>query len=311
MRKWPYWLFSIILLFIFVPFVFSAPTSYGNIKDDNNGEVGDILINTGKDSGGSDIGTWTNIKDIPELKGDKGDKGEQGIAGKDGIDGINGIDGYTPVKGVDYFDGANGIDGKDGYNPIKGVDYFDGKDGQDGINGKDGLDGVDGKDGQDVDPQTVLDLQSKDISLKDDISKESLERLDGDNLLKKDISAIDLLQTKWNKNQDSTLRSHNDRLNGLEKRTNRLEETQVNIDTELQFIRDKNLTVGLYGKYDVRHNRVPEVGVRVVIGIGKSWTERQIDKVTSELQQQREEQLNTLATVKELEARVNYLSRKK
>jgi hypothetical protein len=268
---------SIVLLFVFVPLVFSAPPSYGNVKDDNNGEVGEILINTGKDSGGADIGTWTNLKDVPELKGEKGDKGEPGL------NGTNGIDGYNPIKGVDYFDGVDGIDG---------------------------LNGVDGKDGKDVDPQTVLDLQSKDISLKDDISKESLERLDGDNILKKDISAIDLLQTTWNKSQDVTLRSHNDRLNGLEKRTNRLEETQVNIDTELQFIREKNLTVGLYGKYDVRHNRVPEVGVRIVLGIGKSWTERQIEKVTSELNQQREEQLNTLVTVKELEARVNYLARK-
>jgi len=93
----------------------------GNVKDDNDGNQGYILINTGETEGQhNDIGHWTDITTIPELKGEKGDKGDTGPQGPAGQDG------YTPIKNIDYFDGKNGIDG---YTPIKGVDYFDGKDG--------------------------------------------------------------------------------------------------------------------------------------------------------------------------------------
>jgi len=114
---------GLILIAVFVVGITSAFSA--NVSDDNKGKEGYILINNGIGQGHQ--GTWTNIKEVPELKGEKGDKGLQGIqgiqgiAGTDGIDGLNGIDGYTPVKGIDYFDGLNGIDGKDGkdFDPIE------------------------------------------------------------------------------------------------------------------------------------------------------------------------------------------------
>lgn len=92
----------ILILLIFFPSIcFSA--TLGTVKDSNNGNKGDILINSGKLVGKkNDIGEWVNIKNYPELKGKQGN---QGISGK------NGIDGYTPIKGIDYFDGKD-IDSK-------------------------------------------------------------------------------------------------------------------------------------------------------------------------------------------------------
>ncbi len=84
---------SIICLISLTSYSYSA-----NVTDDNKGTKNEILINNGSKTGHQ--GTWTNIKDVPELKGDKGDKGDigtQGLSGKDGLsikgnDGLNGKD---------------------------------------------------------------------------------------------------------------------------------------------------------------------------------------------------------------------------
>ena len=87
-----------------------APLSLGTVKDNNNGNKGYIFIHSGDIQGKyNDVGTWVDIKEVPELKGDKG---EQGIAGKDG---------YTPVKGVDYFDGKDGLNGEKAKKEIQGL----------------------------------------------------------------------------------------------------------------------------------------------------------------------------------------------
>ena len=118
--------------------VFSKPTSTGNVKDNNNGIQGDILIHSGNIEGNkNDVGTWTDIKSISELKGEKGDTGEQGITGLNGVNGEEGEKGDTGIKGEE------GTEGEEGYTPIKGIDYFD------------------GKNGIDVDPKEVKRLDSR------------------------------------------------------------------------------------------------------------------------------------------------------
>jgi len=118
--------------------VFSKPTSTGNVKDNNNGIQGDILIHSGNIEGNkNDVGTWTDIKSISELKGEKGDTGEQGITGLNGVNGEEGEKGDTGIKGEE------GTEGEEGYTPIKGIDYFD------------------GKNGIDVDPKEVKRLNSR------------------------------------------------------------------------------------------------------------------------------------------------------
>jgi hypothetical protein len=134
---------SMVLFFTSLAFAKVDQTGYGSVLDMNNGNVGQILVNTGDDNGNADIGKWTDASFL------KGDVGETGAIGPQGI---SGADGYTPIKNVDYFDGQNGTSGTnglDGKTPIKGIDY------------NDGISGIDGKNGKDVDPAVVNDLTNK------------------------------------------------------------------------------------------------------------------------------------------------------
>jgi len=141
-------LLVVIGLFLFTSLSFAGQET---IKDDNDGNKGDIFVNTGTQQGNNDIGHWTDITTIPELKGEQGVQGVQGIAGFDGLNGINGLDGqngldgYTPIKGVDYFDGLNGDKGDTGEQGIQG---FTGEQGIQGIQGIQGLIGNIGNTGE-------------------------------------------------------------------------------------------------------------------------------------------------------------------
>ena len=50
---------------------------------------------------------------------------------------------------------------------------------------------------------------------------------------------------------------------------NKLEDTAYCVRGEIQFIREENFTVGIYGKSNLRHGN-NEVGINFVIGLGKS-----------------------------------------
>lgn len=85
------------------------------------------------------------------------------------------------------------------------------------------------------------------------------------------------------RNYGNELNNHEDRLNDHEGRIGDLEETQFNIVPEVQFIRGKNHTVSAYTKYNVRHNKIPEVGLRITVGLGKSWTQEELEKMEEKL----------------------------
>lgn len=133
--------------------------------------------------------------------------------------------------------------------------------------------------------------KNADIKINDNINKETNNRTLQDNKLNKkidinisdivkntdNIKTVDKKHTAWNKRQDITLNDHesriqnnSNRLDKHEERIGELEETQINIAGEIDFIRKENLTVGLYSKYDIRHSRVPDAGIIVRIGFGKS-----------------------------------------
>ena len=85
----------------------------GGVVDDNNGNIGDILINTGNIGNGNnavDVGTW---KDASSFKGDKGDTGNTGQTGDTGQTGTSGTEGLQGVQGQNGLNGINGVDGKD------------------------------------------------------------------------------------------------------------------------------------------------------------------------------------------------------
>ena len=73
------------------------------------------------------------------------------------------------------------------------------------------------------------------------------------------------------------------RLDDHEGRISDLEETEINLMGEVQFIRGKNHTVSTYAKYDVRHSSVPEVGLKLTVGLGKSWTQEELERLEIKL----------------------------
>ena len=81
------------VIILVIGFVLLASLSFaGQVTDNNNGQVGDILISTGQNQGQNSVGTWT---DSSTFKGEIGATGEQGLPGIgiDGKDGLNGKDG--------------------------------------------------------------------------------------------------------------------------------------------------------------------------------------------------------------------------
>jgi len=214
----------------------------GQVTDDNKGNKGYILINNGNKTGHQ--GTWTDIKEVPELKGEKGDKGDtgaiglqgiQGIAGTDGIDGLNGIDGYTPIKGVDYFDGLNGADGLNGLN------------------------------GKDVDPIEVTRLDNRIDTSNISVVNETSER------------------KKEDTNLSNRINNTNSRIDDVSNRVSKLEKTQFVVKTELKFIREKHLEIGVYTDYNVGRNVCSEVGVHITIPIGESYLDRENKRINTRL----------------------------
>ena len=139
---------------------------------------------------------------------------------------------------------------------------------------------------------------SRDNKLGNRITKETKQRKQVDRWLNKKIrrnrrriKQVDDKHTAWNEAQDAMLDDHEgritdntNRLNEHDGRISDLEETEVCIRGEVQFIREKNWTVGIYGKTDLRHPEINnEIGLNVIIGLGKSWTEKEMDKMQKKL----------------------------
>ena len=107
---------SILIIMFSLVICKSASAGYGSVLDNNNGNKGQVLINSGKDNGNSDVGTWT---DSDFLKGDKGDQGEKGDIGTAGQDGTSGKDGTNGEDGGKGDKGEQGIEGKGLKHPLE------------------------------------------------------------------------------------------------------------------------------------------------------------------------------------------------
>lgn len=226
------------------------------VKDNNDGNKGYILINTGTQQGGNDVGHWTDIKDVPELKGDKGDKGDigdTGLQGLQGIDGQNGLDGFNGAKGDTGDQGNIGDKGDIGLQGLQGIQ---------------GLIGLQGIAGKDIDPVVVTNLQNTDTLL--------------DNKINTNVIAIDK-ESSVNKKQNKTLQDHENRINDLDDRVNKLEKTQYVAEAEFRVYDGKYLTVSPFIRQNFTRSKLDTVGVRFTIKLGKSYEEREIEKTNARL----------------------------
>jgi len=226
--------------------------SYGDVKDDNNGNQGYIFVSTGGNQGSQSIGHWTN----PDfLQGEKGDKGEQGIQGIAGQNGINGIDGQNGLNAKDGLNGLNGLDGAKGDTGTQGIQ------GNIGDKGDIGNTGLTGENGKDVDLATVNQLKDTDISLDKKI----------------DLSNISI------NNQSKTISDHTNRLNDHENRLNDLERTQYVVEGGARLIDTKKYEVVSFIRYNQTRNIIDTVGVRLTIKLGASYEETLIAKQNNRL----------------------------
>ena len=88
----------------------------------------------------------------------------------------------------------------------------------------------------------------------------------------------------WGKDKEKDKQIiNNNTFTTINKTDSKLEETAYCIRGELQFIRKENLTVGIYGKSDLRHNN-NEVGINVVIGLGKSESQIKREKLEKRIE---------------------------
>ena len=163
------------------------------------------------------------------------------------------------LKGEKGDTGLQGIAGKDGLNGLNGID------GINGIDGVKGDKGDTGEAGKDVDPKIVTDLQNTDTILQDNINIEQFDRIQLGNNLQNNIN------------------STNNRIDDVSNRVSKLENTQYNIRTEVKFVREKNLEVGIYSKYNTNRNVCAEVGLNIVVPIGESYQDRENKKINTRL----------------------------
>jgi len=235
------------------------------VKDDNDGNKGYILINTGTKNGNSDVGHWTDISTIPELKGDKGDKGDTGANGNDGLNGTNGSNGIDGINGINGLDGQNGVNGINGIDGVKGDKGNIGETGQQGIKGDTGEQGnmgnkgdigLTGEKGKDVDPTTVNQLKDTDTSLDNKI----------------DLSNISI------NNNSKAIKDQNNRINDVDNRVNNLEITQRVIVGEIRVKDTKKWQVNTFVRYNETRNMIDTVGLRIQYKLGQSYEETLIEK---------------------------------
>jgi len=124
----------------------------------------------------------------------------------------------------------------------------------------------------------TIDTNSKtrDGILNDKISIETQNRIIGDNQLQNNIN----VETNNRVSADNQL---NDKINNVDNRISRLEKTQYNLRTEIKFIKQKRLEVGIYGVYNTNRRVCSEVGINIVIPVGESYQDKENKKINQRL----------------------------
>jgi hypothetical protein len=258
------------------------------VKDDNDGNKGYILINTGIQQGGNDVGHWTDIKDVPELKGDKGDKGDTGATGQQGIQGIQGLQGDPGIQGIQGFkgdagaEGLNGIDGQNGLDGLNGVDGNNGLDGINGAKGDTGEQGIQGLTGDKGDLGAKGDNGEKgNNGDKGDIGLQGLQGIQGligiQGITGKDVDPKEV------KRLDNKNLEQDNRINNLDSRIGKLERTQFVLETSFRILDTKRISLRPFFRQNFTRNKVDVVGLKIDVKLGQSYEEKLIAKVNARL----------------------------
>jgi hypothetical protein len=253
---------KLLIGIIFIQLVLISSAFAGGVTDNNDTHPGDILVGV-SNNGSNSTGHWTDPSTLDSLRGPQGVKGDTGSQGPRGFTGAQGIQGFTGLQGMNGADGAVGPQGDLGIDGVNGIDGATGPQGDPGVDGSNGVDGASGVDGANGDKG---DQGNKgDQGLQGLQGLQGIQGFNGKDVDPKEVKRLD------------------DRIDSTNKRVSELEETQINIDGEVIFQRGRRHTIGAYGKYDMRHNRVPEVGIRVSIALEDSYEMKEIDKLNKKI----------------------------
>jgi hypothetical protein len=259
------------------------------------------------------------IKGDKGEQGIQGITGKDGMNGINGLNGINGIDGQQGIQGAKGDKGDKGDNGKD-VDP-QTVLNLQNTDNQlntsilDEVNnrilgdnnlfnllGTETFERING----DNQLQNNLDTETTqrkqvDKKLNKKINRVNKESIKRDNVLQDNINTVDInskdrdntLQNNLNTetigrvNGDNFLNSKildtEKKIDNLNSRVGKLEKTQVNIRTEVKFIREKHLEVGVYSTYSTTRSVCSEVGLNIVIPLGDSYLDRENKKINARL----------------------------
>jgi len=180
--------------------------------------------------------------------------------------------------------------------------------GEKGNQGLTGENGLAGKDGKDIDPQIVTDLQNKDNTLQENINIEQFNRIHLGNDLQNNINSETTNRINTNNKLQDNINNTNSRIDDTNSRVSKLEGTQYNLRSELKFIRQKNIEVGLYNVFNSNRKTVSEVGINIVVGIGESYQDKENKRINMRLNNIEKKLGATTVIEKTLDSRGNIKS---
>lgn len=213
------------IIILAIVFGFGLNAYAGGVVDNNNPTAGDILVGVSS-NGASSIGHWT---DPSFLKGDKGDTGATGLTGTNGNTGTQGIQGVAGQNGGNGFQGEQGVKGDKG------------------DKGNTGATGSQGVHGEDVNPETVNNINNN-------------------------------INTT-NQNVANT----NNRIDDLNNRVGKLEKPQAIVGLVLRVQDSRKWQTNLFIDYSATRNAVAMYGIRFTYKMGKSYEERRLDELEAKL----------------------------
>jgi len=301
MNKRIFWI--LIFMFLFVSSAFCAPGHSRNVRANNNGTNGQILINTGQDSGKTDIGSWTDIDSFGFVSSDDLTKEI-----KERIDGDKNlqtqIENETENRKVDITSLQSAL------NAEADVRYSTDCALQTNISNEQTRALIAEGNLQANINQTNINSINRDSSLRNDLTAETLNRIGTDTILQKNIDIEALNRFNADSILQRNINNTNTRIDEVNNRVSKLERTQFKVQTEFRIIDTKTFSVSPYVSSNFTRNCVDEAGLRIVFKIGKSYEEREIDKLREKIRQKEDEEISNRATIAEMNSRLNYLMKK-
>jgi len=124
---------------------------------------------------------------------------------------------------------------------------------------------------------------NRDNVLQTNINTEATTRSNADNTLQNNINVADSnSQTRDNKLQ-TNINSTNSRIDDVSNRVSKLEKTQVIAELGVRILDTKHLTIVPYIQQNFTRSTTSEVGVRVIVKMGKSYEEKLIENTNNRI----------------------------